>query len=125
MANPMMEGFLEFLHQREPAAGRAAEQFLRGDMDLPGASTETSGGQAGERGVQEGDVVVALVGGFFPYVLHPVEQDDTGSATNTFRFVGDCYLHGMMHGEEFKMKGVDGRERWVTNLSKLRNISIV
>lgn len=53
LADMMMNGFRDFLTQRDP---RAAE-LVGGYMDH----------RERPRGVKEGDVVVALVGGFHPY----------------------------------------------------------
>ena len=46
--------------------------------------------------MQKGDHVYILSGGKIPYILRPV----TGLRPRTFELVGDCYLHGIMYGEE-------------------------
>ena len=45
--------------------------------------------------MQKGDHVYILSGGQVPYILRPV----SGPRPRTFDLVGDCYLHGIMHGE--------------------------
>ena len=45
--------------------------------------------------MQKGDHVYILSGGKVPYILRPV----SGPRPRTFELVGDCYLHGVMHGE--------------------------
>jgi hypothetical protein len=58
--------------------------------------------------VREGDQVFVLLGGQVLYVLRPV-----GSA---FRFVGECYVHGLMDGEVLDILG--------TGLAKIRDVVI-
>jgi hypothetical protein len=41
-----------------------------------------------------GDVVWALAGGQVLYMLRPVEN-----VLNKYRFIGECYAHGLMDGE--------------------------
>lgn len=45
--------------------------------------------------VQPGDVVCLLLGGATPYCLRPVGDH--------FLFLGECYVHGFMHGEGLAM----------------------
>lgn len=84
----------------------------------------------------KGDVVVALVGGFFPYILRSrlqvADSDDNddidareGSSQlvvsdSAYKFVGDCCLHGSMNGEDFK-----AGTHYRTDVSKIVDISIV
>lgn len=57
----------------------------------------TGGGMAlAPCSAQEGDQVFAIFGGQNLYVLRP-EQDDT------YRFIGECYVHGLMDGEALDM----------------------
>ncbi|KAH9204255.1 heterokaryon incompatibility protein-domain-containing protein [Leptodontidium sp. 2 PMI_412] len=44
-------------------------------------------------GIQAGDVVVVLYGCTVPYVMRPRRD-------GSMEFVGDCYVHGLMNGEE-------------------------
>ncbi|PVH72982.1 HET-domain-containing protein [Cadophora sp. DSE1049] len=45
--------------------------------------------------IEQGDVIVVLFGGTTPYVLRPIDQG--------YRFVGECYVHGLMNGEAVAM----------------------
>jgi hypothetical protein len=47
----------------------------------------------GPKMAQVGDLVYVLLGGELPYVLR--RQEDT----DTFQFIGECYVHGLMNGE--------------------------
>ncbi|KAI0165330.1 hypothetical protein GGR52DRAFT_585374 [Hypoxylon sp. FL1284] len=130
MTRAMIGGFQQYLAQRDPAAAHVAAQALRGEV--PGMPAEAR--KRTDGGVNEGDVVVACVGGFFPYVLRPwspprkegeeetAEEDDDGS---TYEFVGECYLYGAMDGEDFKVVGPHGQKRFSVDVSKLVDITIV
>ncbi|KAI1505699.1 hypothetical protein F5X99DRAFT_367388 [Biscogniauxia marginata] len=125
MARMMMSGFQDFLKKKDPKAARAYEKALRGEF--PGQQENMVRIKGG---VSEGDVVVALVGGFFPYVLRPREPGAVSGAQPTrtdsvYQFVGDCYLHGSMEGEDFQVRGVGGEVFYRTDTSKLVNIIIV
>lgn len=50
-------------------------------------------------GVRSGDFVVALVGGFTPYVLRPESSTGDLQADAKYAFVGECHLQGAMEGE--------------------------
>jgi hypothetical protein len=41
--------------------------------------------------VKDGDFVCVLLGGRTPFILRPVGDD--------YNLVGECYVHGFMHGE--------------------------
>jgi hypothetical protein len=47
------------------------------------------------RGVQVGDMVCLLSGAPTPHVIRRVRERDD----DVYRFVGDAYVDGMMHGE--------------------------
>ncbi|KAF4986100.1 hypothetical protein FDECE_16124 [Fusarium decemcellulare] len=49
--------------------------------------------------VREGDLVCVLYGGQTPFVLRK-DEDCPGK----YRFVGDCYVHGIMEGEALSME---------------------
>ena len=111
MARSMMESFQQYLQARDPQAAQLTSRMMRGE--LPGGEEQQRQRQQEEArargGVREGDLVVAAVGGFFPYVLRPRgggggEGADTASGqdSSTYEFVGDCYLHGAMDGEDFR-----------------------
>lgn len=59
----------------------------------------------GHPDLEEGDVICILFGGRLPYILRPKEEQ--------FTFLGECYFHGIMHGEAMDLwmsEGFDGRE---------------
>jgi hypothetical protein len=51
--------------------------------------------------IEEGDIIVILRGGPVPYVLRP-------KPSGLYRFVEECYIYGMMHGE--KLQDMEGKE---------------
>jgi len=64
---------------------------------------------------REGDVLVFFDGARVPHVLRPVdaavERELRGAcgATASYWLIGDCYLHGLMHGEAFPRGFVHGK----------------
>ena len=52
-----------------------------------------------------GDIVCVLSGAETPFVLRPVNDDGEAIGKNRphksgkYRFIGECYIHGAMHGE--------------------------
>ncbi|KAK0623990.1 heterokaryon incompatibility protein-domain-containing protein [Immersiella caudata] len=64
---------------------------------------------------REGDVLVFFAGARVPHVLRLVDMARGGPQgtrpTETFVLIGDCYLHGLMHGEAFP-RGVP--KKWQT-----------
>lgn len=108
MGNALLSGFQDFLRQQNPQAASVLSQALNGS--LPGQAAP---------GVRVGDLVVALVGGFQPYVLRPVGAYDAEQtaeqsldSVSRYTYVGDCYLHGVMDGEPFKTQGWFGVTGW-------------
>ena len=56
----------------------------------------------GPPATRPGDLVVVLNGGVVPYVLRPTGTTMTGcdgTRSPEFAILGDCYVHGIMHGE--------------------------
>ena len=45
----------------------------------------------GNATLEPGDLVCVFLGGKTPFIIRPVDQK--------YKFVGECYLHGIMHGE--------------------------
>ena len=91
MGRSMLDAFQAYLAQRDPAAARVTAQALSGT--LPGQRAP---------GVRSGDIVVALVGGFHPYILRAVQSgqgSDELKADAKYAFVGDCHLQGAMDAE--------------------------
>ncbi len=63
----------------------------------------------GPGNLHEGDRVWVVRGAHTPLVLRQVAEEET------FRFVGDCYLHGCMEGEMLDEKwGLESKFRRVT-----------
>jgi hypothetical protein len=56
-------------------------------------------------GTQVGDRVCILLGGHTPFLLRPSEQ-----YSGRYRLVGECYVHGIMHGEALQQDGLDLQE---------------
>ena len=52
---------------------------------------------------EAGDVVAILEGAETPFILRPTADE------GVFRLLGDCYLHGVMHGELVSTKELEGR----------------
>lgn len=59
---------------------------------------------AGPPQLQEGDVICVLYGGPTPYALRP------NSVPGEYTYLGDCYIHGQMHGEAILSN--EGEEKW-------------
>ncbi|KAN0089211.1 HET domain containing protein [Hyaloscypha variabilis] len=66
----------------------------------------TIGGYLGRvpRGSESGDKICILLGGCIPFVLR-----ETGDGY--FRFIGECYIHGIMDGEAMDSAEIEGRYR--------------
>ncbi|KAI1468325.1 uncharacterized protein F4812DRAFT_458758 [Daldinia caldariorum] len=135
LGNMMLQQFQQYVGQRSPEAAPILAQAIRGEM--PGQS----GGSAGEQrrtdiGVREGDIIVAAIGGFFPYILRPKGEEEAGEGTSsssgpveedssTYEFVGDCYLHGAMDGEDFHAVDDQGERQIAIDLAKIVDITLV
>ncbi|KAI0114549.1 hypothetical protein F4776DRAFT_666695 [Hypoxylon sp. NC0597] len=137
----MMESFQRYLNERDPAVARMAARAMRGE--IPGRNEDEY--VRTEDGVREGDLVVACVGGFYPYVLRPrSRQSEPGTEASkaedsqsqpaeereedsaTYEFVGECYLHKAMDGEDFQATGSLFRRKFFSvDVSKLVDITIV
>jgi hypothetical protein len=59
---------------------------------------------------QPGDVVAALYGGKWPFILrkHPEPNDDIGD----YELIGQCYIHGMMEEGQFDIASKKDQEQW-------------
>lgn len=66
--------------------------------------TEKGSMGAGPPQLQEGDIICVLYGGPTPYALRPT------SVPGEYIYLGDCYVHGQMHGEAILLK--EGEEKW-------------
>ncbi|KAF2432368.1 hypothetical protein EJ08DRAFT_695479 [Tothia fuscella] len=103
LGSMMMGSFQEFLMQRDPNAAAAMAEVMQKKEKA--------------RGARVGDVIVAAVGGFHPYVLRAVEGGGSSDIKGReFRFVGDAYLHGVMGGEPFLRRNWIGVQTWRTDV---------
>jgi hypothetical protein len=101
----MMSSFQGFLNQRDTRSAAAFAQMMEQKEKT--------------RGVKVGDVVVAVVGGDHPYVMRNVSQSESSEGEiggKEFRFIGDCYLHGVMAGEPFTVQNWLGASSWRTDV---------
>jgi len=48
---------------------------------------------------EEGDDIVVFSGGELPFVIRRREGEGEGEDGEGYRFIGSCYVHGIMHGE--------------------------
>ncbi|KAF3059947.1 putative het domain protein [Daldinia childiae] len=133
LQNLLMQGFQEYMNQRSPETAPILARAIRGDV--PGQIPD----QRTDSGTREGDIIVAAIGGFFPYVLRPKSQqaEETGEESgsgpaaqvdeepSTYEFIGDCYFHGAMDGEDFNATGNFDTRHISIDLSKIVNITIV
>lgn len=55
----------------------------------------------GDGTLESGDLVCVFLGGITPFIIRPVDQK--------YKFVGECYVHGIMHGEAFE-EGLQRRQ---------------
>lgn len=97
LASMMMGMFQSHLAEQNPEMAGILSQAMQGQ--LPGQAAP---------GARVGDIVVALVGGFQPYILRPAQPlGGSGElqADSKYTFVGDCHLQGVMEGECFKTTG--------------------
>lgn len=130
MARMMLGGFQEFLEKKDPALAKSWAQAQRGEHSFQQVDQLSKRG-----GVTKGDIIVTLIGGFFPYILRPLlkaaeDGADAGpsqiiASDSTYEFVGDCYLHGSMDGEDFKITSEDGTIFYINDSSKIVDISIL
>lgn len=88
LGRSMLSAFQAHLAERNPELARITAEAMQGK--LPGQRAP---------GVRSGDFVVALVGGFQPYVLRPESQTEDLQSEKKYTFVGDCHLQGAMEGE--------------------------
>jgi hypothetical protein len=128
MGQAMLAGLQEYLQDRNPEGAHAIAQAIRGELPgFPGNATRDIGG------VREGDIIVALIGGFFPYVLRPRLADGDRGPTalhltsdgSKYDFIGDCYLHGSMNGEDFITVDANDSQRFWVDPVHLTDISIM
>lgn len=79
--------------------------------------------------VGPGDEVWVILGSNMPFILRPKRateaagleegEDRSGAGRDEYRLVGDCYVHGIMHGEVFR-----GEEGWENEHVEVRTIRL-
>ena len=82
------DGFSDMPASTKKELGNA-EKYLRGRSLL---STDSGGLGLGPDAAKPGDQIVILLGGRGAFVFRPLESGH-------FQMVGECYIHGFMHGE--------------------------
>ncbi|KAI0377184.1 hypothetical protein F5Y04DRAFT_264837 [Hypomontagnella monticulosa] len=137
-----MREFQQFVVGRDANAGQALALAMQGE--LPGINENDMLRDHG--GVQDGDIIVACIGGLFPDVFRPrsrtraaegeersTEGEESSSRpsgaseedSSTYEFIGECYLHGAMDGEDFKAVNMVGQKVYRLDASKLVDITVV
>ncbi|KAG9187586.1 hypothetical protein G6011_05457 [Alternaria panax] len=89
-------------------SGRFHEAFVRACVDRRFFVTRNGLMGIGPDAMKEGDVVAILIGGRVPYVVQPVGRGHM--------LVGECYVAGLMDGEELSKWKDEGGKRKVFNL---------
>lgn len=59
---------------------------------------------------QPGDVIAVMPGGAVPYVLRMDAQRSQDTEYRVYRFIGECYVHGIMDGEVPAERARESRE---------------
>ncbi|KAH4303439.1 hypothetical protein HBH64_074190 [Parastagonospora nodorum] len=99
---------LKYLMQKRSDPGRFHEIFVQACVDRRFFVTKNGLMGVGPDGMKEGDAIGILFGGRVPYVLRPVD--------NGFRFVGECYVSGLMNGEAVQTWKDEGSKKHVFEL---------
>ncbi|KAK0117365.1 hypothetical protein ONS96_013195 [Cadophora gregata f. sp. sojae] len=66
-------------------------------------TTENSRMGQGLRSTQNGDTICVLDGGELPYIIREV-------GSGQYRFIGSCYVHGLMEGEAYRNDALESQE---------------
>jgi len=103
LENPPNDGGNEFW-TKVLRASQAIEPSL-GAFSVGRRFCRTVGKRLGSmpKGAEVGDKICIFYGGALPYVIRP---GDNGG----YKFVGDCYLHGVMNGEANNIEGLQTEE---------------
>jgi hypothetical protein len=94
---------LKWSIKQRPDSGRFHEAFVRACVDRRFFVTKDGSMGIGPNTMKEGDVIVILFGGRVPYLLRVV---DTG-----YKFLGECYVLGLMDGEAVRIWKDQGSKR--------------
>ena len=89
-------------------SGRFHQAFVRACTDRKFFVTEEGRMGMGPDTMKEGDIVTILFGGKVPYVLRPSES--------RYRFIGECYVPGLMSGEAVQRWRAGSREQAIFEL---------
>lgn len=58
---------------------------------------------------REGDLIVLLDGGDVPYLLRRRDNAESNKQSESFEFVGECFVEGIMYGESARNERSDGQ----------------
>jgi hypothetical protein len=94
---------LKWSFRQSPDPGRFHEAFVRACIDRRFLVTKKGLIGIGPDTMKDGDVIVILFGGKVPYLVRPV---DTG-----YKFLGECYVPGLMDGEAIEPWKQQGSKR--------------
>ncbi|KAF2124673.1 hypothetical protein P153DRAFT_325963 [Dothidotthia symphoricarpi CBS 119687] len=94
---------LKWSIKQRPDPGRFHEAFVRACVDRRFFVTRDGSMGIGPDAMKQGDVIVVLFGGRVPYLLRAL---DTG-----YRFLGECYVPGLMDGEAVRTWKDEGSKR--------------
>lgn len=131
LARDMMQAFRNHLRSKgdavPPEMSQAWEKMMRGEHPH---QKEQEAEKSRDFGAKEGDLIVACVGGFFPYILRPKvtspeESSSSAQEEETYEYVGDCFLYGAMDGECFQFPDANGRAVWDPASSEMADIIVV
>ncbi|KAI8939245.1 hypothetical protein NX059_005071 [Plenodomus lindquistii] len=95
--------YLSAMMKQRPDPGRFHEAFVRACVDRRFFVTKQGLMGIGPNTMKEGDILVILFGGRVPYLLR--------ASNDAYRFLGECYVPGMMNGEEVQKWRDDGSKR--------------
>ncbi|RYC55876.1 hypothetical protein CHU98_g10328 [Xylaria longipes] len=71
-------------------------------------------------------LIVACLGGRFPYIVQETGKTLPGDPSlRCFVYCGECYLHGAMEGEDFKVPDERGQRVFSSNADLIRDVAIV
>lgn len=87
-------GMLSAFFALDGEYARFATQYLNSAVRRRFFITERGSIGMGPSAMKDGDVLVILFGGKTPYILRPIPSGHL--------FIGECYVHDLMHGEAIK-----------------------
>jgi hypothetical protein len=106
--------YLDFLFNPEAISPDESQQLFSNNARIENAISgrgqgwrlcTTKNGRLGQvlKSVEVGDVICILYGGEVPYVIRP-------SMNGFYKFIGSCYIHGLMDGEACQMEEMEPEE---------------